>query len=236
MATQEQIREEGDVFHPIGACILRVVGASKADLLSSSNANADNLVVAEANDSCDMDAPAVYAVQPSGKRHRLGKLKGHVSERMEARSFWGGLGHRAGIQLVARALPNAETVKEGKGSNVATPVLVIVKAQCGVFDVREFKKGYKEDRDQRPGRALNALLKYCDSGGLPTACKPFYNAKALKLLIKRPLSLKDLDSEGAGANTTKKAGEKAVAAASRKRSASSTIAGSSKQVRKTKKQ
>ena len=148
--------------------------------------------------------PTPPSPQGSGKRYMVGKLKGFIGARMEARSFWAGLGFRNGIKIVAQVLPEAktETVGNGKGKNpISTPALFIVKAQCGVFDVRDFKKGDEYDRDQRPGRALNALMKYCESDGIPASCKRFHNAKALKALAKRPLTLKDLGGVGAADGT-----------------------------------
>mmetsp|Transcript_28314 Transcript_28314/g.32551 ORF Transcript_28314/g.32551 Transcript_28314/m.32551 type:complete len:322 (+) Transcript_28314:236-1201(+) len=196
-----------DDFHQVGACILHVIGASLSDL-----SNSKNLVVAEHDDSFDPDGPALFDAQPNGQRYRIGKLKGFIGDRMEARSFWYGLGHRAGIKIVAQSLPDAKLEKgHGWGKKSAIPVLIIVKAQCGVFDVREFKKGEREERDQRPGRAINALLRYCELNGLPDECKPFYNAKALKALAKRPLSLKDL-----GATTTSGASKDGVGKAKKK--------------------
>jgi len=183
---------DNGIFHPVGACILHVIGASLSEL---SNPHT-NLIVADSNDSMDEDGPALFEIAASSsmKRYRIGRtIKGFLSDRMEARSFWWGLGHRAGIKLEVQALPDAKLNKDHNwGNNSAIPILIIVKAQCDVFDVREFKKGERGNRDQRPGRALNALLKYCESEDLPEECKPFYNVKALKALTKRPLAPKDL--------------------------------------------
>eukprot|EP00571_Detonula_confervacea_P000500 CAMPEP_0172316994 /NCGR_PEP_ID=MMETSP1058-20130122/30210_1 /TAXON_ID=83371 /ORGANISM="Detonula confervacea, Strain CCMP 353" /LENGTH=224 /DNA_ID=CAMNT_0013031441 /DNA_START=23 /DNA_END=697 /DNA_ORIENTATION=- len=210
--------DSSDTFHPVGACLLWVDG----NLPSAPNKL--NLVVSEVNDSYDMDAPAIYDVQPNGmKRYKIGKLKGFLGPRMEARSFWYGLGHRSGIQIVAQALPNNANIEsaEGEGTN-KTKILIIVKAQVGVFDIREFKQGDRDERDQRPGRALNALLRYCEEVDLPEVCKPFYNAKALKALTKRPLTLKDLGiastasgSSKAGSDKAKKAEKKAAVSKSK---------------------
>lgn len=217
--------EDGDeTFHPVGACKLWVDG----NLPSAPNNL--NLVVSEVNSSYDMDGPAIYDVQPNGmQRYMIGKLKGFIGPRMEARSFWHGLGHRAGIKVVAQALLDANTESVGAGNNSATEILIIVKAQCGVFDVREFKKGDRDERDQRPGRALNALLKYCESENLPESCKPFYNAKALKALTKRPITLKDLGASAtssaplkAGGDKAEKEGKKAVVSKKRPASAKHT--------------
>ena len=182
-----------DAYHPVGACLFYVDGASKAEISSASN-----LVVEDVADSFDMDGPAIFNVRGMS-RDRLGKLKGFIGDRMEARSFWYGLGHRSGIRLVVRSLSpeEAETQEEKeramgiKAADSNTKVIIIVEAQCGVFDIQEFKNAERVFRDQRPGRALNALLRYCESG-LPAPCQPFYDAKALKVLTKRALSLKDI--------------------------------------------
>lgn len=176
--------DDGSRFHDVGACILRALGATRADL----SAPGGNLVVADCDDSMDMDGPTVYDVQASGKRYRLAKrLEGMVGERMSARSFWYGLGNRRGFELVVRPLP-ADAAAAEEARDGGTPVLVVVRAQCGAFDVRECK----EDRDARPTRALNALARYCDSTFLPEPCRPHCHLKALKALAKRPLTPKDL--------------------------------------------
>ena len=203
-----------DAYHPVGACLFYVDGASKAEVSSASN-----LVVEDVADSFDMDGPAIFNVRGMS-RDRLGKLKGFIGDRMEARSFWYGLGHRSVIRLVVRSLSpeEAETQEEKeramgiKAADSNTKVIIIVEAQCGVFDIQEFKNAERVFRDQRPGRALNALLRYCESG-LPAPCQPFYDAKALKVLTKRTFSLKDIgDSIGVVGAKEKAATRKRTAA------------------------
>jgi hypothetical protein len=172
----------------VGACVLQC-GVAQADLASLAS---PNLVMQGYGDSYVMDVPALYDVQASGKRHLLGLVEGFLTPRCSADTFWFGMsaGPGAPVKIVGEILPDAGPQQfwfSRKKDRPSTDVLFIVKVQCENFDVGYFKT---ECRDSRPQRAVNALKTYMEN--CPAACEPYERSKALGVLSKRAITIKDL--------------------------------------------